>query len=162
MNSDPKVSIIIRTLNEAVYLPRLFQMIWQQSYTNYEIVVVDSGSFDGTQDIANKYSDKTLSIKKDDFTFGFAINYGIKNSTGDLACIVSAHTKPLDKNWLKELVSAFESGGLSNGIAMSYGRQIGHLNSNFSEIIDFTQNFNSKELIKSQPDYFCNNANASC
>ncbi|SVB35229.1 uncharacterized protein METZ01_LOCUS188083, partial [marine metagenome] len=73
MNSDPKVSIIIRTLNEAAYLPGLFQMIRKQSYTNYEIVVVDSGSFDGTWDIAKQYSDKTLSIEKDDFTFGVAI-----------------------------------------------------------------------------------------
>ncbi|SVB49490.1 uncharacterized protein METZ01_LOCUS202344, partial [marine metagenome] len=121
---------------------------------------VDSGSFDGSLDIALQYSDKVLKITQEDFTFGFAINYGINNSSGDLACIVSAHTKPLDKNWLKELVSAFGKNGIRNGIAMSYGKQIGHLNSNFSEIMDFSQIFGSNELIQSRPNYYCNNANA--
>ena len=68
--------------------------------------------------------------------------------------------KIYDKNWLKELVSAFGNNRLRNGIAMSYGKQIGDLNSNFSEIVDFSKFFGSDELIQSRPDYYCNNANA--
>ena len=77
MKTDPKVSIIIRTLNEASHLPELFKLIHQQSYQNYETVVVDSGSYDGTKEIARQFSDKLLTIEQDNFTFGFAINYGI-------------------------------------------------------------------------------------
>ena len=51
-----------------------------QNYDNYEIIVVDSGSFDTTLDIAHQYSDKVLKIAQEDFTFGFAINYGIKKN----------------------------------------------------------------------------------
>ena len=157
----PKVSIIIRTLNEASYLPNLFNLINNQSYKNFEIIVVDSGSEDGTQKIAKEFSDKLLLIEKDDFTFGYAINHGIKHSNGELVCIVSAHTKPKSNNWLKELVSAFNYDQSNNSkVALSYGRQIGGENSNFSEIMDFTYSFGNEELQKTRPKYFCNNANS--
>ena len=160
MNFNPKVSIIIRTLNEAEFLPNLFHMIRKQSYKNHETIVVDSGSLDGTHEIAKKHSDVFLSIDKNDFTFGFAINYGIRHATGDLACIVSAHTKPTNEHWLSELVNAFESKSPQNGIAMSYGKQIGHEKSNFSEAMDFTRSFGDHEIYQSNSNYFCNNANA--
>ena len=157
----PKVSIIIRTLNEASYLPNLFNLINNQSYKNFEIIVVDSGSEDGTQKIAKEFSDKLLLIEKDDFTFGYAINHGIKHSNGELVCIVSAHTKPKSNNWLKELVSAFNYDHSNNSnVALSYGKQIGGENSNFSEIMDFTYSFGNEELQKTRPKYFCNNANS--
>ena len=146
MNFNPKVSIIIRTLNEAEFLPNLLHMIRKQSYINHETIVVDSGSLDGTHEIAKKHSDVFLSIDKNDFTFGFAINYGIRHATGDLACIVSAHTKPTNEHWLSELVNAFESKSPQNGIAMSYGKQIGHEKSNFSESMDFTRSFGDHEI----------------
>ena len=82
-NQNPKVSIIIRTLNEAVYLKPLLLSIREQSYKNKETVIIDSGSFDGTIEIAKMLGDKLIKIKQEDFTFGFAINYAIKYSTGD-------------------------------------------------------------------------------
>ena len=161
MESLPKVSIVIRTLNEASFLQGLFDLINNQSYKSFETIVVDSGSNDGTQKIAKELSDVFLPIEKDDFTFGYAINHGIKHSTGELVCIVSAHTKPESNNWLKELVSAFNYDQLNNSnVALSYGRQIGGENSNFSEKMDFTYSFGREELQKSRPKYFCNNANS--
>ena len=161
MFSNPKVSIVIRTLNEASFLPRLFKIIKNQTYKNFETIVVDSGSKDGTQDIAKKFSDKFLLIDKDDFTFGYAINYGIKNSNGELICILSAHTEPLGNHWLSELVSGFNSENLKNkNIALSYGKQLGCSSSNFSEIMDLKSAFGNHELLQSKPKYFCNNANS--
>ena len=161
MVSTPKVSIIIRTLNEAAFLPSLLDLINNQSYKNFEIIIVDSGSKDDTQKIAKEFSDKLLIIEKDDFTFGYAINHGIKHSNGELVCIISAHTKPESNNWLEELVSAFNYEKLDNSkVAMSYGKQIGGETSNFSEIMDFHSLFGKEELKKSSPKYFCNNANS--
>jgi len=160
VNPSPKISIIIRTLNEVSFLPQLFDLINKQTYKNFETIIVDSGSNDGTKKIAQTLADKFLLINKEDFTFGYALNYGIKHSTGELACIVSAHTKPESKDWLMELVSAFNDNKKNSKIAMSYGRQIGGENSNFSENMDFNNFFEGEELKKSSPDYFCNNANS--
>lgn len=46
------VSIIIPTLNEVQYLPRLLASIQNQDYTDYEVIVADAGSTDGTQALA--------------------------------------------------------------------------------------------------------------
>ena len=47
---QPATSIIIRTFNEARFLPGLLSAIKEQRYKNLETIVVDSGSIDGTPD----------------------------------------------------------------------------------------------------------------
>ena len=49
------ISIIIPTLNEEKYLPKLLDCIRKQSYKDYEIIVADSNSKDKTRQIAKKY-----------------------------------------------------------------------------------------------------------
>jgi threonine dehydrogenase-like Zn-dependent dehydrogenase/GT2 family glycosyltransferase len=158
--SNPKVSIVIRTLNESKYLGQLLVSIQNQTYKNTEIILVDSGSTDGTIEIAKKMNHKVLEIEQDDFTFGYAINHGIQNSTGDLICIISAHTLPATDLWLEELVSGFYQTTSNGQIALSYGKQLGNEQSNYSEIRDFSRMYGEKEQIQKKPDYFCNNANS--
>jgi len=158
MVNQPKVSVVIRTLNEGNHIGDLLSTIKKQTYNNHEIILVDSGSFDATINRAKDYCDKILTIEQEDFTFGFAINYGIKHAAGELICIVSAHTKPYDNFWLSELVSGFNS--KEHKIAMVYGKQVGIDSSNFAEKQDFIRQYKGSERIQHQPDYFCNNANA--
>lgn len=49
------LSIIIPTLNEEKYLPSLLESIKKQSFKDYEIIVADAGSQDGTREIACQY-----------------------------------------------------------------------------------------------------------
>ena len=157
---NPKVSIVIRTLNEAMHLKPLLLSIKKQSYDNLETIIVDSGSIDDTVKIAEKLGDKLIKIDQNDFTFGFAINYGIKYAKGEFICILSAHTRPTSEIWLEELVSGFISSKINGKIAMTYGKQIGNNKSNFSEKRDFIKQFSSVDKIQSKPNYFCNNANS--
>jgi len=55
-----ELSIIIPTLNEEKYLPRLLESIKKQTYKNYEIIVSDAGSCDRTVPIAKKYRCKVV------------------------------------------------------------------------------------------------------
>ena len=71
MNIQPKASIIIRTLNEAYYLPDLIEGIRSQTFSNWEIIHVDSGSTDDTLNILGPHSAKTITISPQDFTFGY-------------------------------------------------------------------------------------------
>ena len=77
------VSIVIRTKNEEELIEVVLKSIKTQTYTDYEIILVDSGSTDLTVEIAKKYGCKILNIKPEEFTFGYAINYGFENSKGD-------------------------------------------------------------------------------
>src|SRR2546429_3965662 len=100
----PETSIIIRTYNEERHLPELFRCFAEQEYRSFETVVVDSGSIDRTRDIASAYADRLISIRKHDFSFGYSLNEGIRNSTSRFVALVSAQVLAADSIWLGDLV----------------------------------------------------------
>ena len=78
-----KFSIIIPTLNSRKYLKKCLDSIFCQTFKNYEIIVVDGGSTDGTLHLLKQYKNKIkLFINRND-TQSRAINFGIKKSTGN-------------------------------------------------------------------------------
>jgi len=77
----PETSIVIRAYNEEKHLPELFRSLAGQEYRDFETVVVDSGSIDRTRDVASACADRLVSIRKHDFSFGYSLNEGIRNST---------------------------------------------------------------------------------
>jgi 2-desacetyl-2-hydroxyethyl bacteriochlorophyllide A dehydrogenase len=153
----PHASIIIRTFNEEKHLPALFDGLKMQTYRDFETVVVDSGSFDFTCEIARQRADRLVRIKPDDFTFGYSLNVGVRNSSGPLVVIISAHAVPSDADWLARIVTAFED----RRIAMVYGRQVGGSDSKFSECLDFERTFGAERKILTPPNFFANNANSA-
>ncbi len=151
-----KTSIVIRAHNEADHIERLMLGIVAQSVPPHEVVLVDSGSTDDTAAIAASYGARVVEIKKEDFTFGRALNLGCQEADGDLCVFVSAHTYPIRETWLAELVAPFAE----DRVALSYGRQRGDERSQFSEHQIFAQWF-PPESVCPQPTHFCNNANCA-
>ena len=78
-----KFSIIIPSLNNKIFLSKCLKSIFSQKYKNYEVLVMDGGSTDGTINLLKKYRKKIkYFIKKDRGQFD-AINKGIKLSKGE-------------------------------------------------------------------------------
>ena len=152
----PKVSVIVRTYNEEKFLPGLLDALEQQSFQDYETIVVDSGSLDRTRKIAASKADKLLRIENHDFTFGHSLNVGIHNAEGTYLAIVSAHTLPVDEHWLSKFIDPLHD----EQTAMVYGRQLGGKPSKFSEIQDMRRTFGSRRRVLKPPRFFANNANS--
>ena len=55
MNYNPLVSVVIPTYNRADLLPKAIESVFQQTYKNIEIIVVDDGSTDATMDVLRPY-----------------------------------------------------------------------------------------------------------
>ena len=153
----PEISVVIRTFNEEKYLPALLDALQEQSLRNFETVVVDSGSLDRTRDIAAQKADRLLRIQSHDFTFGHSLNVGIRNASGKYIVIVSAHTLPIDSQWLANLIEPFRD----SQTAMVYGRQLGGEASKFGEIQDMRRTFGSNRKVLQPPHFFANNANSA-
>jgi len=154
MTAQPSVSIVIRAFNEEKHLGALLESIAQQSFQDYEIILVDSGSTDRTLSIASQYPVKILHIKPEDFTFGRSLNLGLRSATGEIAVLASAHVLSQDKEWLKNLVAPFSDAK----VAIAYGKQRGGKGSKFSESQHFIRWFPDKSDFD-QPHPYCNNAN---
>jgi glycosyltransferase involved in cell wall biosynthesis len=148
--SHPEISVVIRTFNEEKFLPALLDALSGQAVQNFETIVVDSGSIDGTRDIAAQKADRLLRIQSHDFTFGHSLNVGIRSAKGRHIAIVSAHTLPVDDQWLAKLVAPLHA----EHTAMVYGRQLGGEASKFSEIQDMRRTFGPNREVLQPPILF--------
>lgn len=150
------VSIVIRAYNEEKHIEKLLHGIFSQSIRDVEIILVDSGSTDGTVEIAGKYPVKIIPIEPADFTFGYSLNRGIQASTGEFVVIASAHVYPVYPDWLETILAPFSN----PAVALTYGKQRGNDRSKYSEHMIFRQWFPDGQAVK-QDHPFCNNANAA-
>ena len=109
---NPLVSIVIRTKNEAKYLGKVLNLLLKQTFKNFEIIIVDSGSTDQMLEIVKKFPIRLYKISQKDFTYGYSLNYGINKAKGKYICILSGHSIPISNNWLASGVIFQEARGL--------------------------------------------------
>jgi rhamnosyltransferase len=150
------LSIVIRAFNEEKHIGRLLYGISQQSYPNPEVILVDSGSTDGTLSIASQYPVKIVHITPENFTFGRSLNTGISAASGDLVVITSAHCYPVYPDWIEKLTRPLTN----QHIAMSYGKQRGGETNHFSEHQFFRKYFPNHSVTQ-QAHPYSHNANAA-
>ena len=111
--TNPLVSFVIRTKNEGKFIGKVLDLLQRQTFKNFEIIIVDSGSTDNTLEIVNKFNIKLIKIKQSDFTYGYAINVGIKKSLGKYICILSGHSIPISDTWLADGVKIMSEKNLA-------------------------------------------------
>lgn len=84
--STPKVSIIVPCYNQAQYLDESLQSVLEQTYTNWECIIINDGSEDNTELIAKKWVEKDnrfLYIYQKNKGLSSARNTGLKIAKGD-------------------------------------------------------------------------------
>ena len=108
MHDKPQLSIVIRTLNEEKWLPSVLKSLREQTVKDIEIILVDSGSTDRTLEIAKKFDCKIIKIKKEEFTYPYALNIGFKEASADLIGVISGHSVPISNRWAERGLSHFE------------------------------------------------------
>ena len=113
----PRISVVIRCYNEVKHIGRLLVGIERQRNRDVEIIVVDSGSTDGTLDVTAHFPVTLLHIAPERFSFGRSLNIGCAAATGDVVVVCSAHVYPTHADWLDLLVAPFED----PAVAVVYG-----------------------------------------
>jgi len=104
--SRPPISIVIRTLNAAETLGAVLAKLDRGATDQW--IVVDSGSTDGTLEIAQKYGAEVMPIRKEDFSYGRALNRGFNAARHDWVLSLSAHTIPAHADFLESYGQAIE------------------------------------------------------
>jgi hypothetical protein len=101
----PRVSVVVACYNAAPTLNQCLCSLVQLDYPNYEVIVIDDGSQDGTPGIASRYPVRCISTQNGGL--GGARNLGIAEATGDIIAFLDSDAYA-DPDWLYHLVTTLE------------------------------------------------------
>jgi GT2 family glycosyltransferase len=108
---QPFVSVIIVTWNSKKYLPHCLAALSSQTVQNFEVILVDNGSTDGSVDEPlDAYPDLDLHIELLNCNLGFAVanNLGARLARGKWLALLNADAFP-EPDWLEKLLQATQN-----------------------------------------------------
>lgn len=105
-----KISIAVPSYNYAQYIDACLSSIKQQDYTNFEVLIADGGSNDGTLDTIRSYcaeDHRFRLVSQKDNGQADAIYRAFKSASGDVLCFLNADDCYLCRDALSSIVKAF-------------------------------------------------------
>jgi len=118
----PEVSIVVPTRNGAATLPALIDALASQDDTAArELIVVDSGSTDGTLGLARAAADHVIEIAPSRFNHGTSRNLGVGRASGRFVVLTVQDARPLARDWLTHLLAPLRQ---DDGVAGVFARQV--------------------------------------
>lgn len=132
-----KVSIIVPAYNAEKTIERCIESCLKQTYSSYEIIIIDDGSTDNTAKICNEYAQKYLNIRylhQQNAGAAAARNYGLDVSDGEFVTFCDA-----DDILLSEYVEYLVSLLKKNEVDIS--------------VCSYVKAFEEKEVKKTEADY---------
>lgn len=99
-----RVSVVINTCDRGIYLSDTLQSLNQQSYKNFEVIVVNGPSIDDTEKIAKSFNVRYYSAP---FNISISRNIGIKHAAGDIIAFIDDDAIP-EPEWLEQLIEPYK------------------------------------------------------
>ena len=120
--SSPEVSIVIPTFNAGVEFRTVLEGLRaQEGDFERETIIIDSGSTDGTVELAELYGATVHRIPKTEFNHGATRNLGVSLARGRYVALTVQDAVPVDERWLAAMVENLER---DEQVAGVYSRQI--------------------------------------
>ena len=141
--AKPVVSIISPTYNHERFIGNCIESVLEQSYANWELIVVDDGSTDQTAEVVASYSDSRIRYFHQEnrgiWRLAQTYNFALGQASGDLIAVLEGDDC-WPKNRLETQIPVFEK----NDIVLCYGH--------------FLRIDENGELLDSKPSSFSNNS----
>jgi rhamnosyltransferase len=119
--STPSASIILRSYNEGWALKETLPALAAQAIKNWELIVIDSGSTDGSVDLIRAARPAHfIQIEPQDYNPARVMNHGMALASSNFCIFLNADATPQGPNWLGPLVDAL----VDPLVAAVFGRQI--------------------------------------
>lgn len=119
--SSAQASILLLTKNEAANIGRCLDAVFsQEQVPEFEVIVVDSGSSDGTLEILRRYPLQLHQISADGFHHARTRNLIAELAQSQYLIYLAADALPTSRNWLHSLLRNFSD----NTVGAVYGRHV--------------------------------------
>ncbi len=116
----PTFSIIIPTYNRANRIPETVQSVLNQNYRNFELIIVDDGSTDNTQEIVGSFEDERIRyFKKENEERAIARNYGIGKANGEYITFLDSDDR-LYPHYFEEALKVIQSNDHPEWLHLAY------------------------------------------
>jgi glycosyltransferase involved in cell wall biosynthesis len=114
-----RVSVAIPVLNGAATLGDTLEAVRAQDVdAEVEILVCDSGSSDGSREIAARHDARIFDIRREDFSHGGTRNLLAERATGTHIAFLTQDAQPASSRWLAELLDGF---GRAPDVGLTFG-----------------------------------------
>jgi len=109
----PRVSVAIPTYNYARYLPEAIESVLSQSYTDFELLIIDDQSTDGTVEVVSKYArgDKRIAFSVNPHNIGMVDNWNLclREARGEYIKYLFADDLLCSRDALRRMVEALDA-----------------------------------------------------
>jgi glycosyltransferase involved in cell wall biosynthesis len=121
----PVVSVVIKAYNHAAYVAESIHSVLQQSFQDFEIVVTDDGSTDGTPEIIERFTDERIHLERFERNRGAAaaMNATVARARGEFVAILNSDDFALP--WRLETQVRFLRNHRSVGAVFSLPLEVG-------------------------------------
>jgi glycosyltransferase involved in cell wall biosynthesis len=99
--------VVVRTFNSEPTLVACLESLMSQTVTP-EIIIVDSGSSDGTVAIASRFADRLVRVPREPFSYGRALNRGAEIAAAPVHFAVSSHCVVPRSDWIERSLRHYE------------------------------------------------------
>ncbi|MBN2167017.1 MAG: glycosyltransferase family 2 protein, partial [Marinilabiliaceae bacterium] len=108
MEKKITISIIIPVKNGIATIRQCLDAIYVQTLIDQaEVIVIDSGSTDGTLEVLQQYPVRLYQIPPEDFNHGDTRNYGVSLAKGDFVVMTVQDAVTTDNKWLEKITQPF-------------------------------------------------------
>ncbi|MBK9313541.1 MAG: glycosyltransferase [Acidobacteria bacterium] len=126
--TQPRISVVIPVYNGSKTIGYAIECVLQQSMPPFEVIIVDDGSTDGTDEVVRKYGNRIVYLPKPNGGPASARNQGIRFAHGDYIAFTDSDCLP-EGNWLYFLMREFSdprvagAGGIVRSVSYDWTSQ---------------------------------------
>lgn len=151
MSSQPTVAIIMRSKNEMPHAVRALEGLFRQTWKDFVLYNVDSGSTDDTLATIRRFNpDRIVEIPAKAYVPGKVLNDMIARTHEDIIVFMNADAIPCDEHWLARLLAPIVSGAAD--AAMS--KQVARPDARFVVDYDYQRAYDPRNIKEGNEDFF--------
>lgn len=153
MNAKAEVAIVMRSLNEQPHADRALAGLRRQTYVDWVLYNIDSGSTDGTLEAVQRFNPdpgKVFQIPKEAYVPGRVLNATIAKTVEPIIVLQNADAVPVNERWLERLIAPI----LRGEAAATMSRQVARAPARFVVKYDLDRGYDPKNQKGGSGDLF--------